>query len=251
MTPTAAMAAVLAAAAASVAVGPRPASTRLGRILAPGSPVRGGAHVGDSQRGLLGSTRARAAAVAIMAVAAAWLVDGSAGPAVGTVVGAAAWVWIGRLESAGAVRAREDAIAALPLTAELLSAAVAAGSPPVVAAEAVGVAVGGRLGGALVVAAASARVGVEPGAAWASLVTDPALRPLARALAAAGSRGASPTTMLERVAEDARGAARWNAEARARAVGAKAAAPLGLCFLPAFVLVGIVPVVAGAGPLLP
>jgi hypothetical protein len=57
--------------------------------------------------------------------------------------------------------------------------------------------------------------------------------------------------MLQRVAEDARDAARWDAQARARALGARAAAPLGLCFLPAFVLVGIVPVVAGVGPLLP
>ena len=34
------------------------------------------------------------------------------------------------------------------------------------------------------------------------------------------------------------------AKERARAVGVKAAVPLGLCLLPAFVLVGIVPVVA-------
>ncbi|MCW2792983.1 MAG: type secretion system protein, partial [Nocardioides sp.] len=34
-------------------------------------------------------------------------------------------------------------------------------------------------------------------------------------------------------------------EDRARAVGVKAALPLGLCLLPAFVLIGIVPLVAG------
>jgi hypothetical protein len=58
--------------------------------------------------------------------------------------------------------------------------------------------------------------------------------------------------MLQRIALDARESARWAAEARARSVGARAAAPLGLCFLPAFVLVGIVPLVAALGmPLLP
>ncbi|MPZ96075.1 MAG: type II secretion system protein, partial [Propionibacteriales bacterium] len=31
-----------------------------------------------------------------------------------------------------------------------------------------------------------------------------------------------------------------------RSVGVRAAAPLGLCFLPAFVLIGIVPAIAGA-----
>ena len=39
--------------------------------------------------------------------------------------------------------------------------------------------------------------------------------------------------------------ARAEVEDRARAVGVKAAVPLGLCLLPAFVLIGIVPVVAG------
>ena len=44
----------------------------------------------------------------------------------------------------------------------------------------------------------------------------------------------------------ARGASsRSEAEARARTVGVRAAAPLGLCLLPAFVLVGVVPLVAG------
>ncbi|MGH8825880.1 MAG: type II secretion system F family protein, partial [Jiangellaceae bacterium] len=104
---------------------------------------------------------------------------------------------------------------------------------------------------ALVAAAAAARVGADPSSAWVNLADDPALGTLARALAGAGTHGASPVAMLERVAADARDAARWEAQARARALGARAAAPLGLCFLPAFVLVGIVPVVAGAGPLLP
>jgi hypothetical protein len=51
---------------------------------------------------------------------------------------------------------------------------------------------------------------------------------------------------LERVARDARDGSRWEGEAKARAVGARAAAPLGLCFLPAFVLVAIVPIVVAS-----
>ena len=46
-------------------------------------------------------------------------------------------------------------------------------------------------------------------------------------------------------------AAWFAAEQAARRVGVLAVAPLGLCFLPAFVLLGVVPVVIGlAGPLL-
>ena len=48
-----------------------------------------------------------------------------------------------------------------------------------------------------------------------------------------------------RLAEALAEAARGEVEDRARAVGVKAALPLGLCLLPAFVLLGIVPVVAG------
>ena len=268
MTTLGTLAVAIAAVAAAVGVGPRQGHARLRRISSPrttgaavaerlwsmGGPGAERAVSGESpERGRdpLASAHARVVAAAMVGFAAAWLVGSLAGLAMGGVVGIAAWVWLGRLEAASVVRTREDMVAALPLTAELLAAAVAAGSAPVIAAEAVGIAVGGRLGAALVTAAATARVGIQPSAAWASLAADPVLRPLARALAGAGTYGVSPVATLQRVAEDARDAARWEAEARARALGARAAAPLGLCFLPAFVLVGIVPVVAGAGPLLP
>ncbi|MCW2777557.1 MAG: hypothetical protein JWN17_1282, partial [Frankiales bacterium] len=56
---------------------------------------------------------------------------------------------------------------------------------------------------------------------------------------------------VARLAADARAEARSAAEQRARRAGVLAVAPLGLCFLPAFVLLGVVPVVVGlAGPLL-
>ncbi len=50
---------------------------------------------------------------------------------------------------------------------------------------------------------------------------------------------------MARLAEDLRAVTRSEMEGRARAVGVKAAGPLGLCLLPAFVLVGVVPLVAG------
>jgi hypothetical protein len=49
-----------------------------------------------------------------------------------------------------------------------------------------------------------------------------------------------------RLAEDLRRRDRADVESRARSVGVKAALPLGLCLLPAFVLVGVVPLVAGS-----
>ena len=55
---------------------------------------------------------------------------------------------------------------------------------------------------------------------------------------------------VERLADDLGHQARADVEDRARAVGVKAAVPLGLCLLPAFVLIGIVPLVAGLAELL-
>lgn len=170
---------------------------------------------------------------------------------VGAGVGAAAWYGLGRLEPAALRRDREQVVAMLPLAADLMAAALASGCPPVLAAETVGTAIGGPLGRALVDAAAAASVGVEPGRAWSELAAEPAIRPLARALTAAMTRGTSPSPVLARVSADARDTARWTGEARARSLGARAAAPLGLCFLPAFVLVGVVPIVATSGILVP
>jgi Flp pilus assembly protein TadB len=254
----------LAAASSVLALGPSPGQARLRRLMnIPVTPstrrhdgraaeARSRSLAGrPSGLGMLSGRRGRAASAVLAAVSAGWLLGGSVGLVVAPMLGTAAWLAIGRLEPVDAARVRQQTAQSLPLAAELLAAAIAAGSPPVMAAEAVALALGGPLGAALKSAAAAARVGVEPASAWMGMASDPALRPLARALVGAVTRGASPTAVLERVAYDARDALRWAAEARARSLGAKAAAPLGLCFLPAFVLVGIVPVVVAAGPLLP
>ena len=47
-------------------------------------------------------------------------------------------------------------------------------------------------------------------------------------------------------ADELREQRRASARERARSVGVKTAAPLGLCFLPAFVLIGIVPTIISA-----
>jgi pilus assembly protein TadC len=64
-------------------------------------------------------------------------------------------------------------------------------------------------------------------------------------MARAQATGAPVTRVVERLADELARAARADVEDRARAVGVKAALPLGLCLLPAFLLIGIVPLVAG------
>ena len=60
---------------------------------------------------------------------------------------------------------------------------------------------------------------------------------------AATAQNAPVATAVSRLADDVRAEGRSAAEQAARRVGVLAVAPLGLCFLPAFVLLGVVPVV--------
>jgi pilus assembly protein TadC len=57
--------------------------------------------------------------------------------------------------------------------------------------------------------------------------------------------GAALADVLNRVAADLRRDLRAQAETAAAHASVKAVLPLGLCFLPAFLLIGVVPVVAG------
>jgi hypothetical protein len=50
---------------------------------------------------------------------------------------------------------------------------------------------------------------------------------------------------MARLAAELDQRSRAGVEERARAVGVKAAVPLGLCLLPSFLLIGVVPLVAG------
>lgn len=59
--------------------------------------------------------------------------------------------------------------------------------------------------------------------------------------------GASPSTLLSRTAASIRAGRRATDEEAAERLAVRLVIPLGLCHLPAFVLLGIVPVIAGAG----
>ncbi|HEX5994758.1 MAG TPA: type II secretion system F family protein [Jiangellales bacterium] len=245
------LAVLLAAAAGGIGFAPRPGVVRLRAVASAHGAGRLAARSARPPGSLTGGRR-RAMAACIAVLGSAAVVGGVGGWLFGLVVGAVAWVGLGRLEPAAVVRQRQHIAAAVPLAAELLAAAVGSGAPPERAAEVVGRAIGGPLGDRLGAAAAASRVGADPRSSWTGLLEDPAARAIGRAMLRSAARGVSSVPVLQRVALDARDTARWAAEAKARSVGAKAAAPLGLCFLPAFVLVGIVPLVATLGmPLLP
>ncbi|MGI8334988.1 type II secretion system F family protein [Actinomadura scrupuli] len=140
---------------------------------------------------------------------------------------------------------RARLIADIPIAVDLLAACLRGGTPWGAAVEAVATALGGPLGEELRGVAAQVRLGADPATAWLALTREPALSELARTVARAVNSGSSLAPALARLAQDQRRSARAAATARARAAGIRAVAPLGLCFLPAFVLLGIVPAVAG------
>jgi len=162
---------------------------------------------------------------------------------VGVVVAFGADRYLRRLESADARAARLRAVADLPLCADLLAAALRGGAPVDRTAAAVAEALGGPLGERLTRVARSLRLGAEPAEAWAHLSgVAGAERMVAAAIRSTASGGALAGALL-RLADDLRADRSVAAEAAARRAGVLIVLPLGLCFLPAFVLAGLVPVV--------
>ncbi|MDT0615471.1 type II secretion system F family protein [Streptomyces lancefieldiae] len=182
-------------------------------------------------------------------VGAGWaLVGGVAGVVVGFLFAAGLWHWQARRTAAGAAGAKTRAAEAtrqLPLAADLLAACIAAGAGPVEAAQAVGDALGGPVGDALGRGAAEVRLGGEPGGAWRGLAEIPGAEPLARLLERADVTGLPAAGPVARLATQARADWARTATARARRAAVMVTAPVGLCFLPAFIAVGVLPVVIG------
>ncbi|MEU4820532.1 type II secretion system F family protein [Actinomadura sp. NPDC023710] len=170
---------------------------------------------------------------------------GLAGGVIGVLVAAAVWLSFSRLGNGERRRRRARLIADLPVAVDLLAACLRGGAPWHEAVDAVADAVGGPLGEELRGVSVQIRLGADPAEAWPVLAEEPMLAPLARAAVRAASTGAALAPSLSRLARDQRRVARSAAAARARAAGIRALAPLGLCFLPAFVLLGVVPAIAG------
>lgn len=190
--------------------------------------------------------RPRLASPVLAGVAAGFVVGGGAGVVLGVVVAVVVHLTLRRIPSRAERLRLERLQADLPLAADLLAACLRTGRPPDASIDAIAEGMGGQLGAELGRVAASLRLGCEPRAGWENFLTEPVLAPFGRAMVRVWDSGAPLAATLDRLATDARRSRRAAAEQKARAVGVRSAVPLGLCFLPAFVLVGIVPLVAGA-----
>ncbi|TYL49956.1 type II secretion system F family protein [Nocardioides sp. BGMRC 2183] len=163
---------------------------------------------------------------------------------IGVAVGVGTWWAATRIEPVAVRRRREELRRDLPHIVALLAAALRAGAAPASAIGVVCRALPGAAADRLGALAARLELGADPVELWSELGADPVLGSLGHTMARAHRAGAPVVEAVERLGEELAERARGEIEDRARTVGVRAAVPLGVCLLPAFLLLGIVPLVA-------
>jgi hypothetical protein len=152
-------------------------------------------------------------------------------------------VVLGRLEPMSARRRRERLMRETPQALELMAACLAAGMPIRTAGRAVSIAFEGPVGEDLDRALALAELGTSDAQAWLALRDHPQLGPAAQDLARSVESGTMMVEGLRHHADAAREARRAALLVRARGVGVRSVLPLMTCFIPSFLLLGVVPTV--------
>jgi hypothetical protein len=188
--------------------------------------------------------RRRRGLLAVAVGAASWVGFGAgAGPALGVAAAIGLWIVLGRPASPS--RAGVDDVA---LVLDLIAGCLAAGLalPEALAAAAVA--------GDPVTAAACRRTadllgqGSPADEAWRGWLADPLLAPVAGSGVRAGRSGAALADDLRRRATRLRTQRRVQVRGRVQRSAVWLVVPLGLCFLPAFICVAVVPTVIGLFP---
>lgn len=197
-------------------------------------------------------TRAR---VAITAGAAGALVALTAGAIGLTAVLAAGLAGVsylasGRIVAPAERRRRAQRRADLPGVLELMASCLKAGLPVRGAAAAVAAARCGPLADDIDLVLAQIAIGDAESRAWLRLADDDVWGPVARDLARSVESGTTLVELLQAHADRARRERHAAVVTAARTVGVRSVLPLMTCYLPAFMLVGIVPIIAGAVPTL-
>lgn len=204
----------------------------------PERPSRGGTR-GRRQR-LVGAAATAGSALLLVVGLGWWGIPAAA------AVGIASYLVLGRLASAEMERQQERVFAQLPQACDLLAVALEAGLPLRRAVDVIAEVLGGPLGDLLAELAAKVQLGVEEAQAWRELgAAQPVLAALGREVARTVGSGVALSRSLRALGAESRKDAAAAAQVRARKVGVRSVLPLMVCFLPAFLLLGVVPIIGG------
>jgi pilus assembly protein TadC len=166
--------------------------------------------------------------------------------AVPAILALAGVVGLGRLEPSAARQRRTRLIFDLPQALELLSACLAAGMPLRQATRAIAASFDGPVSEDLGRLLVLVDLGISDADAWRSLRSHPQWGSAAADLARSVESGTMMVEVLMHHARASRDLRRAALEVKAKAVGVRSVLPLMTCFLPAFLLVGVIPTVASA-----
>lgn len=163
----------------------------------------------------------------------------------GAIVALGTTVALGRLAPADQARRHAQVVAGLPQVCDLLAVCLESGQPLRSATEVLAGLLDGPLGENLQAVTARVRLGVPEGDAWRELSAQAGLETLGLEVGRTVGSGMAVAQVLRGLATDARREACAAAEVRAKRVGVRSVLPLMICFLPAFVLLGVVPIIGG------
>jgi Flp pilus assembly protein TadB len=159
--------------------------------------------------------------------------------AIAVVLQLAGLAWTDRLS-----RSRTDPLhTELAVASDLMAAALRAGSPVPSAVLNVGEVIEGPLSASLMQIGRELAAGVSPKQAWQRIAGLDGSQRLINAAWRTSESGAAMSGALTRCADDLRVDAAHERQARVQRASVLLMLPLGLCFLPAFLLAGLVPVV--------
>ncbi|MBB5493788.1 type II secretion system F family protein [Nocardiopsis metallicus] len=132
----------------------------------------------------------------------------------------------------------------LPVLIGLIASGIRAGVTLPACLTAVSGAARGGLGEEIAAVSEQLRLGAEPALAWRRQALPEPLAEVGRDLIRATETGAPVADQLDRHVADLRRQLKARTTARIERMGVLVVAPLGLCFLPAFILIGVVPMAA-------
>lgn len=191
---------------------------------------------GRGQRGgpVVAAVSAGAACVALFGT--------SRGGMIGAVVAVLVWIGLSWLQRRPTAAAPDPG---LPLALDLIAAGLRAGQPLADALALAADAARGDVASDLLRVAGLCRLGADAPQAWSVIATDGPLAAVVPVAMRSAQSGIKIAGAFERLATELRAEQGARRATRAHRAGVLALGPLAACFLPAFLCLGVVPVIAG------